>query len=94
MPDEIPSLLKHAVLAVYKSPYTKGRGSTRFWNAVDIVKAHFSKHKYIVSEDDIRLTAKGKRRNQHHATERGGKRKDKEFDQLYAMAMRNQPREF
>lgn len=85
----IPIILKHCVLAIFKSGDLRGKAVERFEQAWKIGRSQLTKYGYLSEGSEegpvlmIRLTGKGKRREQDHARERGGSRKTSEFDKLY-----------
>lgn len=86
---QIPSILKHCVLAIFNDPHLPGSTKIRFLRALKIAKARLVEYDYLVKgsedrpADKVGLTVKGKQREQFHLRE--GPAKNKKFDALYKM---------
>jgi hypothetical protein len=89
--EGIPAILRHCTLAIFEK--LRGDPQTRFKNAFAIARAHLVKHGYLADESDIgtveniRLTLKGRRREQKHLMEGSkGDLKNARFMELFRVA--------
>ena len=86
--ESIPLLVRHCTVAVYKKLH--GDKKSRFMEAFEIARAQLMKYGYLThqsvygSVEDIRLTPKGRRREQLHRREGSkGQLKNKLFAELF-----------
>jgi hypothetical protein len=81
----LPALLKHNTYAIYLT--LPGGPKERFLNAFAIARSRLAEYGYLTldsafgSVGKIKLTAKGKKRNNFHSNE--GAAKNKRFDDMY-----------
>lgn len=98
---DIPILVKHVALAVYKSGDLKGNKFQKVLAAFDIARSRLVEYGFLTKTsnlggpDNIKLTGKGHKREAYHRHEGGlGKVKTRHWDDLYALiqeAVEEQP---
>lgn len=87
--DDIPVLLKHVSLAIYKNGYGSGSKEQRFWHCFDAARWRLVEWGYLAKGSqkgpvtDMRLTAKGRVKNAEHMREPGRAAKAALFLELY-----------
>jgi hypothetical protein len=88
---DIPILVKHMTVAIFKRSYVVGTKIEQIMGCFDIARHQLVKFgmlregSEIGGPENIKLTAKGRRREVVHRTERGGKQKTVLFDKLYKL---------
>lgn len=86
---EVPHLVKHNTLAIWRNGGIPGGSKERFVAAWNIARARLVQYGFLAkgSESgkarDIKLTAKGTARNRVHARESDGKAKSALFDEMF-----------
>lgn len=91
MPAQMPVLVKHCALAIYKSGYCSGSPVQKVQQALDIAVSRLVQYKFLwknagkVSPEKIKLTAKGRRAESKHRREKDGGPKTTEWDSLYKL---------
>lgn len=91
MAKQMPVLVKHCALAIYKSGYCKGVGVKKVQQALDIAISRLTQYKFLwknagkVKPENIQLTAKGKAAEAVHRNESGGGIKTAHWDALYTL---------
>ena len=90
--DDIPIIVKHCALAVFRRAKIHGPQSSRVLQAYEIAKAHLTRYGYLIHESrsvegDLQLTQKGQSRNMKHMLEEAhASGKAALFDVLYKQA--------
>jgi hypothetical protein len=88
---DIPILVKHMALAIFKRNYVVGTKVEQIMGCFDIARHQLVKFgmlregSEIGGPESIKLTAKGRKKEALHKTERGGSRKTALFDKLYKL---------
>lgn len=91
MAAEMPILVKHCALAIYKSGYCQAKGVKKVQQALDIAVSRLTEYKFLwknagkVKPENIGLTAKGKAAEARHRRETGGGIKTAHWDALYTL---------
>lgn len=86
---QIPALVKHTVLAIYKEGGLHYPWRERFRRAMDIARSRLVEYGYLREGsqegpvENIVLTAKGMRQDFQHRHEHDGHRKNRTFDRYY-----------
>ena len=89
--NRVPNIVKHCTLAIYngKSKIDGGTKRERFISAWNIARARLVEYGFLAKGSEsgphgvIRLTSKGRQRNQEHKSEQGVGIKSKQFDKLF-----------
>lgn len=88
---QMPVLVKHVALAIYKSGDVIGDGVTKVQGALNIAVSRLIEYGFLwknsgkVSPEKIKLTAKGMRAESRHRREKGGKLKTDQWNDLYQL---------
>jgi hypothetical protein len=86
---EVPHLVKHTTIAIWKHGGVAGGPRERFVSAWNIARARLTEYGYLTKGSeggkaaDIKLTGKGVQRNHKHAREADGKAKSAMFDEMF-----------
>lgn len=84
-PAEVPVLVKHVTLAIYKDGKLSGPRRERFQQAYAMACSTLAKQGYLTGNTDrVELTSQGRSRDRTHQRERGASGKRMMFDRLYA----------
>ena len=88
--NRVPNIVKHNTLAIYKKGgIDGGTKQARFRSAWNIARARLVEYGFLVRGSEkgphgvIRLTGKGRKRNQEHKSEKGVSAKSMLFDQMF-----------
>lgn len=87
---DIPTLVKHTALAIYREGGLHAAWRAKLRSAVDIARARLTEYGFLTEGsqhgpvENIVLTAKGQRQDREHRREHDGHRKSRDFDRLYA----------
>lgn len=88
---QMPVLVKHCALAIYKSGYCKGTKVERVQQALDIAVSRLIEYGFLwknagkVAPEKIKLTAKGMKAESRHRREKGGNVKTQAWNALYRL---------
>jgi hypothetical protein len=88
--NRVPNIVKHTTLAIYgKGGIDGGTSKERFRSAWNIARSRLVEYGFLMKGSEkgphgvIRLTAKGRKRNQEHKSERGVAIKSMNFDKMF-----------
>ncbi len=88
--NRVPNLVKHNTLAIYKKGKIEGStNKERFRSAWNIARARLVEYGFLMKGSErgphgrIKLTGKGRTRNQEHKSEKGVSAKSMLFDQMF-----------
>lgn len=90
-PRQMPVLVKHCALAIYKSGYCSGVGPKKVQQALDIAVSRLVQYGFLwknagkVAPEKINLTAKGLKSEAFHRREFNAKAKTDEWNALYKL---------
>lgn len=85
----VPHLVKHTTLAIWRDGGISGGNRERFISAWNIARARLTQYGYLASGSDtgkavdIKLTSKGVARDREHARESDGRAKSALFDSMF-----------
>lgn len=88
---QMPVLVKHCALAIYKSGYCTGTKVERVQQALDIAVSRLIEYGFLwknsgkVAPEKIQLKAKGHKAESRHRREKGAKVKTDEWNALYKL---------
>lgn len=88
---QMPVLVKHCALAIYKTDYCTGTKVERVQQSLDIAVSRLIQYGFLwknsgkVTPERIKLKAKGKTAENRHRREKGGKAKTDEWNGLYKL---------
>jgi len=88
---QMPVLVKHCALAIYKSGYCSGTEVEKVQQALDIAVSRLVQYGFLwknagkVSPEKIKLRAKGQKAESRHRREKDGSVKTKEWNALYKL---------
>jgi len=88
---DMPVLVKHCALAIYKSGYCSGTKVEKVQQALRIAVSRLVEYGFLwknagkVAPEKIKLRAKGQKAESRHRREKGGKVKTAEWDALYKL---------
>jgi hypothetical protein len=88
---QIPVLVKHVALAVYKSGDIAGTGATKVQGALNVAVFRLVQYGFLwknagkVTPEKIKLTSKGLRAEARHRREKGAKLKTDQWNDLYKL---------
>jgi hypothetical protein len=91
--SDLPVLVKHCALAIYKSGDVRGSGIEKTLGALDIARHRLTEYGFLKSGSEagepskIRLTAKGLKAEARHLREVGSRPKTRAWDKLYRLTM-------
>lgn len=86
---EVPHLVKHNTIAIWRDGGISGGNKERFVSAWNIARARLVQYGFLAKGSeagkarDIKLTSKGAARNRVHAREADGKAKSALFDEMF-----------
>jgi hypothetical protein len=86
---QMPVLVKHCALAIYRSGYCTGTKVQKVVQALDIAVSRLIEYKFLwktagkVAPEKIKLTAKGLKAESRHRREKGGIVKTRAWNELY-----------
>lgn len=88
VPQNIPAILKHMTVAIFKSSYVPGTGSVKFLNAFNVARANLSRYGYLSGGEEgpisnIGLTGAGKGEEAKKLAQPRGAEKRAFFDGLF-----------
>ena len=87
---DIPVLVKHVALAIYREGGLHAAWRPKLRMALDIARSRLVEYGLLMEGsqngdvENIRLTAKGQKRDREHRRENDAHRKSREFDRLFA----------
>lgn len=88
--QDIPFLVRHCAVAIYESGYGTGSREQKFWHCLEVARWRLVEYGFLRKGSqygpplNIKLTAKGKKRENQHKNEQGGADKNDKFQKLYA----------
>lgn len=88
---QMPVLVKHCALAIYKSGYCSGTEVEKVQQALDIAVSRLVQYGFLwknagkVTPEKIKLRAKGKKAESRHRREKDGGLKTKQWNDLYKL---------
>lgn len=88
---QIPVLVKHCALAIYKSKYCTGTKVEKVQESLNIAVSRLIQYGFLwknsgkVTPEKIKLKAKGKKAEARHRREKGAKIKTDEWNALYKL---------
>lgn len=88
---QIPVLVKHCALAIYKSGYCTGTKVERVQESLDIAVSRLVEYGFLwknsgkVTPEKIKLKTKGQKAENRHRRERGGSVKTQAWNVLYKL---------
>lgn len=88
---QIPVLVKHCALAIYKSGDIAGTGAVKVQGALNVAVSRLTEYGFLwknsgkVSPEKIKLTAKGMRAEARHRREKNAKVKTDQWNDLYRL---------
>lgn len=91
MAKQIPVLVKHCALAIYKSGYCSGTKVEQVQESLNIAVSRLTEYGFLwknsrkVAPDTVRLKKKGQQAESRHRREVDGKAKTAEWDALYRL---------
>lgn len=80
--NQVPTMMKHCVLAVMKKGKLGGSQKEQFLSAFNICAATFAKHGYLARRGSLRMTGHGMRRNRCHQREKVAANKKARYNGL------------
>lgn len=86
---DLPTLVKHTALAIYREGGLHYQWREKFRRALDIARSRLVEYGYLREGsqegpvENIVLTAKGMRQDQLHRREHASHRKNRDFDRYY-----------
>lgn len=87
--SDIPNLVKHCTIAIWRDGKISGGKQERFISAWNIARARLVEYGFLTkgsengTSEQIHLTSKGTKRESFHTREPGGKTKSMLFDQMF-----------
>lgn len=88
VPQNIPAILKHMTVAIFRGSTVPGSGSVKFLNAFNVARANLSRYGYLSGGEEgpvssIGLTGAGKEKEVQKIAQPRGAEKRAFFDGLY-----------